>query len=111
MAISELSYSPWSPVLWLLAFVVVMIMAYFFRRRGQKKYKKGTEQTRIFFCGEEVPEARQRHIRAHNVYWGFFKTMKEYYDANIKAHTGIINDYIIWFIALVSITAVILFIV
>ncbi|GAI42996.1 unnamed protein product [marine sediment metagenome] len=111
MSISGLAYSPWSPIFWLLAFVVVTIMAYFFRRRGQKKYKKDTEQTKIFLCGEEVPEAKQRHIRAHNVYWGFFETMKEYYDANIKAHTGIINDYIIWFLVLIAISAIILFIV
>ncbi|GAI24362.1 unnamed protein product [marine sediment metagenome] len=37
--------------------------------------------------------------------------MKEYYDANIKAHTGIINDYIIWFLVLIAISAIILFIV
>jgi hypothetical protein len=111
MSILGLSYSPWSPIFLLLAFAVVGIMAYFFRQRGEGKYKKDTSQTKIFLCGEEVPEAKQRHIRAHNVYWGFFETMKEYYDRNIKAHTGIINDYVIWFLALIAISAIVLFIV
>ncbi|MHC3130345.1 MAG: hydrogenase [Candidatus Bathyarchaeota archaeon] len=111
MSILGLSYCPWSPVFWLLALAVVTIMAYFFRSRGQKKYKKGTDQAKIFLCGEEVPDAEQRHIRAHNVYWGFFETLKEYYDTNIKAHTGIINDYVIWFLVLMAIGAITLFVV
>lgn len=100
----------WNPLVCIIAFVVLIAGIYLFRSRGQKKYKKDTEQTRIFLCGEEVPEARQRHIRAHNVYWGFFQTMKEYYDTNIKAHTGIINDYVLWFLVVIAISAIVLFI-
>jgi len=111
MLILEFGFDFWKPIVWLIGFVAVMAITYFFRSRGQKKYKKDTAQTRVFLCGEEVPEAEQRHIRAHNVYWGFFETMKEYYDANMKAHTGIINDYLIWFTALIAISAIILFIV
>jgi len=101
----------WDPIVWVSAFVGVMAMAHFFRSRGQKKYKKGTAQTQIFLSGEEVPEAERRHIKAHNIYWGFFQALKGYYDPTIKAHTGIINDYIIWFTAIAAATAVILFIV
>jgi len=101
----------WNPIACIIAFVVLVAIIYLFRSRGQKKYKKGTAQTQIFLSGEKPPDAEQRHIKAHNIYWGFFQALKQYYDPTIKAHTGIINDYIIWFITLVAVTAVILFIV
>jgi hypothetical protein len=109
-AILESGYTFWNPIIWIIVFIVVMVMVYFFRRRGQKGYKKGTDQTQIFLCGEEVPEEEQRHIRVGNIYWGFFETLKEYYNFILKPHTGIINDYILWFVVVTAISAIILLI-
>ncbi len=109
--IQEFGFDFWNPIVWVIAFVVMMVIAYFFRSRGQKKYKKGTAQTQIFLCGEEVPDPEQRHVRAPNVYWGFFEALKGYYDGVIRPHTGIVNDYIIWFIVVIAISAVVLLIV
>ena len=101
-------YAFWNPLIWIIVFIVVMVLVYFFRRRGQKAYKKGTDQARIFLCGEEVPEAGERHIRVGNIYWGFFETLKEYYDQILRPHTGIINDYILWFVAITAISVIVL---
>jgi hypothetical protein len=108
--ILESGYSFWNPIIWLIVFVVLMVVVYFFRRQGQKGYKKDTDQAQIFLCGEEVPEAGQRHIRVGNIYWGFFETLKDYYDRVTKAHTGIINDYVLWFVAITAISAIVLLI-
>lgn len=110
-SIIESGYEFWNPIIWLIAFVVVMVIVYFFRRQGQEKYKKGEAQAQIFLCGEEVPEAEQRQVRGGNAYWGFFETLKEYYSGIIRPHTGIVNDYVIWFIAVMAISAVVLFVV
>lgn len=107
-AILESGYAFWNPIIWIIVFIVVGIMVYFFRRRGQKEYKKDTDQTRIFLCGEEVPEAGERHIRVGNIYWGFFETLKEYYNQVLRVHTGIINDYILWFVAATALSVIIL---
>jgi ABC-type Fe3+-siderophore transport system permease subunit len=109
-AILESGYAFWNPIILIIVFIVVMIVVYFFRRRGQKGYKQDTDQARIFLCGEEVPEAEQRHVRAGNIYWGFFETFKEYYNQVLRPHTGIINDYILWFVAVMAISAIILLI-
>jgi hypothetical protein len=109
-AILESGYAFWNPIILIIVFIVVMVVVYFFRRRGQKGYKKDTDQARIFLCGEEVPEAEQRHVRAGNIYWGFFETLKEYYNQILRPHTGIINDYILWFVAVTAICAIILLI-
>jgi len=103
-------YAFWNPLIWIIVFILVMVLVYFFRRRGQKAYKKGTDQARIFLCGEEVPEAGERHIRVGNIYWGFFETLKEYYNLILRPHTGIINDYILWFVAVTAISVIILLI-
>jgi len=103
-------YAFWNPLIWIIVFMLVMVLVYFFRRRGQKAYKKGTDQARIFLCGEEVPEAGERHIRVGNIYWGFFETLKEYYNLILRPHTGIINDYILWFVAVTAISVLILLI-
>ena len=98
----------WNPVICIIAFAILIAIAFLFISRGQKKYKKGTAQTEVFLSGEEPPAEEQRHVKSHNIYWGFFQTLKEYYDPTVRAHTGIINDFIIWFIAIAALTAVIL---
>ena len=104
------SLTYWSPVALIIAFAILIALSYLFRSHGQKNYKKGTAQSQIFLSGEEAPEASQQHIKAHNIYWGFFQAMKRYYNPAIKAHTVIINDYIIWLITVMAITAILLFI-
>jgi len=108
--IVESGYEFWNPIIWLITFAVVMVIVYFFRKRGEAKYKKGEDQTQIFLCGEEVPVAEQRHVRGGNAYWGFFETLKEYYDGIVRLHTGVVNDYVVWFVAVTAISAIILLI-
>lgn len=100
----------WSPLILLLSFLILALVALIFRNRGEGRYKKGTAQTKVFLAGEEEPEAEQLHVKAHNMYWGFFQALKRYYDPTIKAHTGIINDYLLWFVSLIALTALIVFI-
>lgn len=100
----------WNPVICIIAFAILIAIAYLFISRGQKKYKKGTAQTEVFLSGEEPPAEEQRHVKSHNIYWGFFQTLKEYYNPTVRAHTGIVNDFIIWLIAIAALTAVILLI-
>jgi len=105
-----ISLLSWNPVICIIAFVILIAIACLFISRGQKKYKKGTAQTEVFLSGEEPPDAEQRHVKSHNIYWGFFQTLKEYYDPTVRAHTGIVNDFIIWLIAIAALTVVILLI-
>ena len=108
MLILESGFSFWNPIIWIIVFIVVAAIAYYLRRQGQKAYKKGTGQTKVFLCGEEEPAAEQQHVRAHNIYWGFFEALKGYYETNMKAHTGIINDFMILFVAVIAICSVII---
>ena len=68
-----LSY--WAPLVCLIAMVIVLIVAYLYRSSGRGTYKEGSDQTEIFLSGENAPDEAQRHIRSHNMYWGFFEAM------------------------------------
>ena len=90
----------WAPIVCIIAFLIIVAIAYAFRSRGQQAYSKDTEQTKVFLSGEDTPEDTLRHVRSHNMYWGFFESMKRYYDPLIRAHTGLVNDYLAWTLGL-----------
>jgi multicomponent Na+:H+ antiporter subunit D len=102
-----LSY--WAPLVCLIALLIVVVVAYIYRSRGDNSFEEGTERGEIFLSGERVPEEGQRHIRSHNMYWGFFEAMKRYYDPTVRAHTGIINDYLIWLLAITAVAGIAIF--
>ena len=99
----------WAPLVCLVAFLIVVAITYAFRSRGESGYQEGTDQTEVFLSGEDAPEESLRHIRAHNMYWGFFEAMKRYYDPTVRAHTGIVNDYLTWLLGLTAVVCVAVF--
>ena len=92
----------WSPVIWLVAFIVAFLVSYIIWGMGEKKHAKG-EQEKSFLSGMKEPPKEEVHIRAENMYWGFTETLKGYYDFMKKIHTGIINDYMLWFLGMTAI--------
>jgi hypothetical protein len=101
------SLTYWQPIVLLIVLLVLLGIAYAFRSRGEKGYKEGTRQADVFLSGERPPESVDRHVRAKNIYWGFFEGLKRYYGPALRAHTGIVNDYVIWFAVLIAVTAIV----
>lgn len=95
----------WNPLLELGFFLLIILLVYFIRRPGESKYKEKTEQVLPFFAGNL---ASREALRIHNIYWGFFEALKKYYRLLKAVHTGIINDYIYWFVLVLVIILTIL---
>ncbi len=108
MSVLSYGYAVWAPIVWLIAIAVIGIIVLILRSRGQATYKKETAQTDVFISGIKVPPAEQRHVRVENVYWGFFEALKGFYAAMMKPHTGIVNDYMLWLVAVAVLTVLIL---
>ena len=108
MSALDYGYAVWAPIIWIIALVVIGIMVLIWRNRGQKSYKKGTAQTDIFLSGIKVPPEEQRHVKSENIYWGCFEALKGLYSAMMKPHTGIVNDYLLWLVAILAVTILIL---
>ena len=98
----------WNPLAWLLATVVAAVIVYLIWRRGESGYKKGTLQTTPFISGNPEPEKGKVHVRASNLYWGYLDALKGYYDLIVPVHTGVVNDYLLWYL---GVTAVLIIVV
>jgi uncharacterized membrane protein len=110
LSILSYGYAVWAPLVWIVALIVIGIMVLAWRNRGQKGYKKETAQTDVFLSGAKVPSEEERHVKADNIYWGFFESLKGLYDWMMKPHTGIVNDYLLWFVAVSAVAVLIFFI-
>ena len=103
----QTGYGVWDPVAWLIAFVVATIVVYLLWKTGESSYKKGTEQGRPYLSGNAEPEKGAVHIRASNLYWGYLQALKGYYDTIVPMHTGILTDYVVWFVAVTALLLVV----
>lgn len=101
-------YGVWDPVAWLAAFVAALVVVYLIWKRGESSYKKGTELERPYLSGNPEPEKAEVHIRASNLYWGFLQALETYYDTVVPVHTGVLTDYMIWFVAVTALLLVII---
>jgi len=101
-------YGVWNPLAWLIAFISAAIVVYLLWNRGESSYRKGTELGRPYLSGNAEPEKGAVHIRASNLYWGYLQALKTYYDAIVPVHTGVLTDYMIWFVAVTALLLVII---
>lgn len=93
----------WHPLVWITAIVVAFLIVYIIRGMGNKKYKKGTEQTKAFLSGNPEYEKEQMHIKGKNLFWGFTESLKWVYHVLERMHNGNVSDYILWFVITMAI--------
>ena len=96
----------WNPLLWLLAFVVALGIAWLIRTRGRKDFRPG-DGLKPFISGNDEPADGGGHIPASNLYWGFTEAMKAYYQRLVPLHTGVPTDYVAWLLGVMAIMFVI----
>ncbi len=93
----------WNPIWWLASFVIVAIFVYsFFGNEVKAKYSP--DKMKPFLSGWDEVNKEAMQVKASNIYWGFTKAMSGYYRCLDRCHTGIINDYVVWFMAVMVIT-------
>jgi hypothetical protein len=100
-------YGIWTPFAWMVAFIAALIIVYLIWKTGESSYRKGTELERPYLSGNVEPDKGAVHIRASNLYWGFLQALKGYYDVIVPVHTGVLTDYMIWFVAVTALLLVI----
>ena len=93
----------WNPLIWLLVFLILLLIAYLIWLRGESRYKRHTMQVDPFLSGYGPKSKEDLHVRASNIYWGFSTSLKGYYNFLRKIHTGIINDYVGWYVGILAI--------
>jgi hypothetical protein len=91
MDISLTGIGEWNPLLFVAAFVIIMLMVYLFRSLGNKDYDTGTGQVKSFLSGNADELGDTAH--AGDIYWGFLSAFEKPYKLLIEMHSGNINDY------------------
>ncbi len=93
----------WNPVVWIVAFIIVFLIIYILRGRGNPSYKKGSLQTQVFLSGNPEYEKSDMHVKASNLYWGWVEAARWGVNLVKRMHTGRANDYILWFTFMMAI--------
>jgi hypothetical protein len=103
-------FGAWNPIAWALLFLGILILGFFVRSFGRKDYKRGTDQTQVFLSGNAEPEAPEGlHVSGRNLYWGMVHGLAGYYRRAREMHTGILSDYVAWFIGALGLVFIVLF--
>ncbi|MFO8051723.1 MAG: proton-conducting transporter membrane subunit [Thermoplasmatota archaeon] len=90
----------WNAIIFLIVVVVTLIIALLIRMLGNKGTTPAGEGGKPYLFGNPTEkDGRPLVISSSNVYWGFVRALKKYYDPMEKAHSGLINEYIFWFVA------------
>lgn len=95
-------YGAWNPLLWVVAFAVLLVVALLIRSRGRKDYREDSG-LKPFISGNEEPAAGGSHIPASNMYWGFLESLKGYYARVVPLHTGVPTDYVAWVLGVMAV--------
>jgi len=98
----------WNPIIWGIAFILVVLVIYIIRGFGKTAYNSKTEQTKSFLSGNPEYEKEKMHIPAENIYWGFSEALKSFYKIFDRMHTGNTSDYVLWFVIIMGIFFIIM---
>jgi uncharacterized protein YpmB len=98
----------WSAIIWVIVVLIIGVIIYCIRNKGEESYKKDTQQDKPFISGNPELNKESSHISASHIYWGFTEALKNYYTPLVKAHTGNINDYSGWIVILMVIILIII---
>jgi hypothetical protein len=102
-------FGAWNPIAWTLLFLGILVAALIVRGLGRKDYKRATGQSKTFLSGNEEPASRNAlHIRGENLYWGMVDGLSAYYRRIKAMHTGVLSDYVAWFIGVLAIIFIVL---
>ncbi len=90
----------WNPLVLLAVLGVTLVIGYVIRMLGQKgTVPKGEGKKPYLFGNPTEVNGMPFVVPASNVYWGFTRALKRYYKPMEKMHSGLINEYVFWFVA------------
>lgn len=92
----------WNPIAWSIAFIVAIVIVLVIWLRGEKGHREGTAQRTPYLSGNAPPSNRELHVPGGSLYWGFTEALSGYYSRLVPLHSGIINDYVMWFLGVMA---------
>ncbi len=104
--------SGWNPLVLILLALIVGVLVYMIYRLGNHSYKETKYKREPFLSGNSpADDPDSLHIGGSNLYWGFTRALKRYFEPLVRGHTGLLNDYLYWFVITVVVIMVVLYFV
>ncbi len=101
----------WSPIVLILVIILTTFVAYLLYRMGKSGFKETEHKGEPFISGNRPPKkAGEIHVGGDNLFWGFTRALRKYFDPLIKGHTGIVNDYLYWIICTLAVVLIFIYI-
>jgi multicomponent Na+:H+ antiporter subunit D len=104
----------WKPEAWLALFFILLIGFILILTINMRSVKKNTleiidelDTKYDAFTGGEKEEHSQ--IGGHDLFWGLKHELRVYFDGIHKAHSGVVNDYVLWVVACLAVVVIYLF--
>ncbi len=95
----------WSPVSWLVLFVIVLAAVCLVSLLGKRSRGAKTvavdDKHDTFFGGEKNEYS---HVASADLFWGFKYNFRHYLGFMGNAHSGITNDYVTWGVVMLALT-------
>ncbi len=95
-------YGFWTPLVLLASGVIACLVVLIIRSFGEKRYKPKTEQTLPFLSGAGVTDPSALKVSSKNLYWGFTQGLSSVFNGLKGFHSGDVNDFVTWSIALMA---------
>jgi multicomponent Na+:H+ antiporter subunit D len=89
----------------LIAFTIVAVKGGF--RPKQAEADNNNPKYDIFYSGEANQHSQ---VVGNDLFWGLKYDFRRYFDVMHRAHSGIVNDYVLWEVSTTAIVLVYLFI-
>lgn len=112
--VPELSFNMagWNPISWLILFIVLLVAFIFATFLGNYKKSVSIENNSHsskydVFNGGEASEFS--HVGGSDLFWGFKYNLRHYFNFIHNAHSGVVNDYVLWVVATAAILSIYLF--
>ena len=94
----ETRFGTWSPLAWAFAMLVALGLVFLLRAFGRGDPPSKGEAKTPFVSANPVEKPEDLHIPASHLYWGFLHAMRRYYRRMNVFHSGILSDYVLWFL-------------
>ncbi len=96
--------SAWAPLAMAAGIFLMLVVVLALRFFGRKGFRYSKEKAMPFYSGNTVTQ--EERVRASDFFWGFFEAFKGYYARMRELHSGIVNDYVLWFVIVASLILV-----
>lgn len=97
----------WTPIVWVIAAVIMLLLLVILRNRGRSDEKVGAEKLVLAMSGDIELKDEQKQLKENTVFWGFTQNLSGVYSWLEKIFRGNVRDYVLWFVIILGILFII----